>query len=78
VFVAKRTDGVRVAVTGASESGVYRWAEAEAALGANFSADAVAGLAASPGGMIGDLHGSPEYRAHLVAVMTRRAVAACG
>jgi carbon-monoxide dehydrogenase medium subunit len=78
VFVAKRTDGVRVAVTGASESGVYRWTEAEAALGANFSADAVAGLAAPPEGMIGDLHGSPEYRAHLVAVMTRRAVAACG
>jgi carbon-monoxide dehydrogenase medium subunit len=76
VFVAKRTDGVRVAVTGASESGVYRWAEAEAALSANFSADAVAGLTASPEGMIGDLHGTPEYRAHLVAVMTRRAVAA--
>ena len=65
-----------VAVTGASESGVYRWAEAEAALSANFSADAVAGLTVSPDGMIGDLHGSPEYRAHLVAVMTRRAVAA--
>jgi carbon-monoxide dehydrogenase medium subunit len=36
----------------------------------------VAGLTASPEGMIGDLHGTPEYRAHLVAVMTRRAVAA--
>jgi carbon-monoxide dehydrogenase medium subunit len=78
VFVAKRTDGVRVAVTGASESGVFRWAEAEAALSANFSADAVAKLSLSPNGMIGDLHGSPEYRAHLVGVMTRRAVAACG
>lgn len=78
VFVAKRTDGVRVAVTGASESGVHRWTEAEAALGANFSAEAVAGLSVSPEGLIGDLHGSPEYRAHLVGVMTRRAVAACG
>ena len=76
VFVAKRTDGVRVAVTGASESGVFRWAEAEAALSANFSADAVAGLSASSDGMIADLHGSPDYRAHLVGVMTRRAVAA--
>jgi len=78
VFVAKRTDGVRVAVTGASESGVHRWAAAEAALSANFSADAVAGLSVSPDGLLGDLHGSPEYRAHLVGVLTKRAVAACG
>ena len=78
VFVAKRTDGVRVAVTGASESGVHRWAAAEAALSANFSADAVAGLSVAPDGMLGDLHGSPEYRAHLVGVLTGRAVAACG
>ncbi|HSF95901.1 MAG TPA: xanthine dehydrogenase family protein subunit M [Thermohalobaculum sp.] len=77
VFVAKRTDGVRVAVTGASEGGVFRWSAAEAALSGNFSADAVP-AAPSADGMIGDLHGSPEYRAHLIAVLTRRAVAACG
>jgi carbon-monoxide dehydrogenase medium subunit len=77
VFVAKYADGVRVAVTGASEDGVFRWSEAEAALSANFSADAVDGLSLSGDGMINDLHGSGDYRAHLVKVMTKRAVAAC-
>lgn len=76
VFVAQYTSGVRVAVTGASEGGVFRWAEAEAALSANFSAEALQGLSVPADGMIGDLHGTPAYRANLVAVMTRRAVAA--
>ncbi|MEX0301886.1 MAG: xanthine dehydrogenase family protein subunit M [Leisingera sp.] len=76
VFVAKYADGVRVAVTGASEEGVFRWAEAEAALSAGFAPDAVEGLSVDAGGMIADLHGSKEYRAHLVGVMTKRAVAA--
>jgi aerobic carbon-monoxide dehydrogenase medium subunit len=78
VFVAKFENGARVAVTGASESGVFRWAEAEQALGANFSADAIKDLTHAADGMIGDIHGSPEYRAHLIGVMTRRAVAAAG
>lgn len=76
VFVAKFAAGVRVAVTGASESGVFRWTEAEDALSANFAPDAVRNLNATAEGMIGDLHGSPEYRAHLTRVMTGRAVAA--
>ena len=76
VFVAKYADGVRVAVTGASEEGVFRWSEAETALSSNFSADAIADLSVAADGMIGDLHGSPAYRAHLVKVMTGRAVAA--
>ena len=67
---------LRVAVTGASEEGVFRWAEAEAALSANFSADAVSGLTVEAEGMIGDIHGTKEYRAHLVGVMTKRAVTA--
>lgn len=76
VFVAKYADGVRVAVTGASEEGVFRWTEAEAALSANYTADALAGLSVPADGMIADLHGSAEYRAHLVKVITGRAVAA--
>lgn len=76
VFVAKFADGVRVAVTGASEEGVFRWSEAEAALSANFSADALADLSVSADGMISDLHGTGAYRAHLVKVMTGRAVSA--
>jgi carbon-monoxide dehydrogenase medium subunit len=76
VFVARFPDGVRVAVTGASEGGVYRWAQAEVALSASFAPDAVAGLSVEADGMIGDLHGTPEYRANLVKVLTRRAVAA--
>jgi len=78
VFVAKYADGVRVAVTGASEGGVFRWSEAEAALSADFSPAAVEGLTVSPEGMIGDLHGTPAYRANLVKVLTKRAVAAAG
>ena len=78
VFVAKTADGVRVAVTGASEDGVFRWSDAEAALNADFSPAAVDGLSVSADDLIGDLHGTPEYRAHLVQVMTKRAVAAIG
>ena len=74
--MAKYADAVRLAVTGASESGVLRWREEEAALTGDFRPEAVAGLKASAEGMIGDLHGSPEYRAHLIGVMAGRAVAA--
>lgn len=76
VFVAKFADGVRVAVTGASSDGVFRWAEAEAALNADFSKAAIDGLAVPAGDMIADLHGTAEYRAHLAKVLTGRAVEA--
>jgi aerobic carbon-monoxide dehydrogenase medium subunit len=78
VFVAKYAGEVRVAVTGASEGGVFRWSEAEAALGSDFRKEALEGLSVPAEGMIGDLHGTPEYRAHLVKVLTGRAVAAAG
>jgi len=78
VFVARFADGVRVAVTGASEDGVFRWSEAEAALSANFAAEALDGLSVDPTDMIADLHGTKDYRAHIVKVMTARAVKAAG
>lgn len=76
VFVAQYPEGARVAVTGASEAGVFRWTDAEEALSASFTPDALRGLKASAEGIIGDLHGTPEYRAHLIGVLTARAVAA--
>ena len=76
VFVAKFADGVRVAVTGASNNGVFRWPEAEAALTARFTPDAIAGLTAASDTLITDLHGTPAYRANLIKVLTGRAVAA--
>jgi carbon-monoxide dehydrogenase medium subunit len=76
VFVSKSAAGVRVAVTGASNEGVHRWTAAEEALGANFSASALDSLTVPLDNLISDLHGSPDYRAHLVKVMTGRAVSA--
>ena len=75
-FVAKYGSGVRVAITGASENGVFRWTEAEKALSASFSPSALDSLTVPADGLIGDLHGTPAYRANLVKVMTKRAVAA--
>jgi aerobic carbon-monoxide dehydrogenase medium subunit len=75
VFVAKTAGGARVAVTGAGSS-VFRWKEAEAALSKNWSASALDGLKASAAGLNSDMHGSAEYRAHLIGVMAKRAVAA--
>ncbi|MWD28112.1 carbon monoxide dehydrogenase [Aquicoccus sp. SCR17] len=76
VFVAKYGDRVGVGVTGASEDGVFAWKEAEEALAGNFAPEAVDDLWVSAEGMMSDLHGTAEYRAHLVKVMTKRAVAA--
>ena len=76
VFVAELKDGsVRVAVTGAG-SKVFRVPEMEAALAKKFSADSLAGISVKAKGLNTDLHASAAYRAHLVNVMARRAVAA--
>ena len=75
VFVAKTAGGVRVAVTGAAQGGVFRHTAMEQALSANFSPDAIAGIVTPADGLNGDIHASAEYRAHLVGVMAKRAVA---
>ncbi|HVC60456.1 MAG TPA: FAD binding domain-containing protein [Acetobacteraceae bacterium] len=75
VFVAKFPAGVRVAVTGAGQGGVFRQTAMEQALSANFAADAVANIKTPADGLNGDIHASAEYRAHLVGVIAKRAVA---
>jgi aerobic carbon-monoxide dehydrogenase medium subunit len=75
VYVAKTAGGVRVAVTGASQGGVYRHTAMEQALSANFSPGAIANIVTPSDGLNGDIHASAEYRAHLVGVMAKRAVA---
>ncbi len=76
VFVAKTADGVRVAVTGAGSNGVFRANAFEAALNANFSPAALDGVSVPASGLNSDLHADADYRAHLIGVMARRAVAA--
>ena len=76
VCVAKTADGARVAVTGAGEDGVFRHAGLEAALSANWSPEAVDGVEVSSEGLMSDIHGDAEYRANLIKVMAKRAVAA--
>ncbi|RUT28882.1 xanthine dehydrogenase family protein subunit M [Arsenicitalea aurantiaca] len=79
VFVARHEDGeIRVAVTGSGSDGVFRCTEIEAALEADFSADALEGLALDPDLFMSDIHGSADYRAALVPVMARRALRAPG
>ncbi|GMR17375.1 MAG: xanthine dehydrogenase family protein subunit M [Gammaproteobacteria bacterium] len=77
VLVARFDDGVRVAVTGAGPC-AFRLAEFEAALGKDFSVAALDGLQVDAATFNGDLHASPEYRAHLVGIMAGRAVSQAG
>ena len=75
VFVSKRGADIRVAVTGAGGNGVFRVKEFEEALRKRFSPKSIEGMTVPASGMSSDIHGSAEYRAHLVGVLARRAVA---
>ncbi len=78
VFVADTATGVRCAVTGCGGNGVFRSTEIETALTANFSAAALKGIKVASGSMMGDIHGSADYRAAMVPIMAERAVAMAG
>ena len=75
VFVADFAGKVRVGVTGAGAS-AFRQADLEKALSAKFAPEAAAAVKVKPDGLNNDLHASPEYRAHLITVMAKRAVEA--
>ncbi len=75
VFVAKGPAGTRVAITGAAQDGVFRHTAMEQALAANWSPDAIANITTPADGLNSDIHASAEYRAHLIGVMAKRAVA---
>ncbi|WEX09414.1 xanthine dehydrogenase family protein subunit M [Chelativorans sp. AA-79] len=76
VFVAKQPEGVRVAVTGAGEDGVFRASAIEDTLAQSFDPAALDGISVPADGLMSDIHASAEYRANLVVVMAKRAVQA--
>ncbi|WP_158814385.1 xanthine dehydrogenase family protein subunit M [Methylocapsa sp. S129] len=78
VFVTQTKGGARVAVTGAGASGVFRVNALEAALGASFAAAALKDATVPAEGLNTDMHADAAYRAHLIVVLARRAVAAAG
>lgn len=79
VFVAKTKGGdIRVAATGASQDGVMRVGDIEAALKANWSAAAINNVTISASGLMEDIHGTATYRANLIKVMAQRAVTEAG
>ena len=72
-FVSQHGKAVRVAITGAGP-GVFRWKDAETALGKKLAAASVEGLSVDAADLNEDMHGTKEYRANLAKVMTQRAV----
>ena len=76
VFVSKRGPDIRVAVTGAGSNGVFRVTSFEEALKKRFSPKSIEGMTVTAEGLNTDIHASAEYRAHLIGVLARRALAA--
>lgn len=78
VFVSETQGAVRVAVTGAGQSGVFRVPAMEKALAERFDPDAIKGIEIDPSNLVSDIHAAADYRAHLIGVMARRAVKTAG
>jgi aerobic carbon-monoxide dehydrogenase medium subunit len=78
VAVAQTSGGARVAVTGAGSNGVFRHKDMETALAKGWSAQSLSGVTTKSADMMSDMHGDADYRAHLVGVLARRAVAKAG
>jgi len=76
VFVANGPMGVRVAVTGAGQGGVFRHNAMEAALTKSWSPQSLDGISTPTAGLNSDIHAGADYRAHLIGVLAKRAVAA--
>ena len=74
VFMAKTGNKVNVAITGASENGVFRSSEIENAITANFTLESIDSLNISSDGLISDIHASSSYRANLIKEMAKRAL----
>ena len=74
VFMAKTGNKVNVAITGASENGVFRSSEIENALSSSLTLESLDSLDISSDGLIGDIHASSNYRANLIKVMAKRAL----
>ena len=75
VFIAQYDNGVRVAVTGASNSGVFRHKGLEEALTKSFTADAASKVKIDATDLNADLHATAAYRANLISVLAQRGVA---
>ena len=74
VYVSVFDDAVNVAVTGASENGVFKWTEMEEALSSNLSLEKAKNIKLSSEGIMSDIHADSAYRANLVDIMALRAV----
>jgi carbon-monoxide dehydrogenase medium subunit len=75
VFVSRTGSLTRVAVTGAGANGVFRVTAFEQALNADFRHEAIADGQVDPDLLLSDISGTANYRANLISVLTRRAVA---
>ena len=74
VFIAQFDAGVRVAVTGAASSGVFRHQGLEEALSKSFTPAAAAAVKIDATDLNSDIHATAAYRANLISVQTQRGV----